>query len=62
VKSLSLQVVYVTLHPEQYPRVKKMATTLEGKDIKFQALTPRIRIKLGKEKLKAKLAPYLSST
>jgi len=25
---LSVKVVYITLYPEQYPRVKKIATTL----------------------------------
>ena len=60
VKSLSLKVVYVTLYPEQYPRVKKIATTLESKDIKFQALTPRIRIKLGNRKFERLISAFIT--
>jgi len=62
VKNLSLKVVYVTLYPEQYPRVKKIATTLEGKGIKFQALTPRIRLKLGNRKFERLISAFITYT
>ncbi len=48
---MSLKLVYVTLYPEKYPRVKKIATTLKGKGINFQALTPKIRVRLGNRKV-----------
>ena len=51
VKDLDLKVVYITLYPEKYPRVKKIATSLKGKNINFQALTPKVRIKLGNRKI-----------
>lgn len=57
---MSLKVVYITLHPEKYPRVKKIATTLRGKDIKFQALTPRIRIKLGNRKIERLISAFIT--
>ena len=61
-KKLSLKVVYITLYPEQYPRVKKIATTLESKDIKFQALTPRIRLKLGNKKFERLISAFITYT
>lgn len=51
VNHVRLKVVYVTLYPEKYPRVKKIAVALKGEDIDFQALAPRIRIKLGSRKI-----------
>jgi glycosyltransferase involved in cell wall biosynthesis len=62
VKNLSLKVVYVTLYPEQYPRVKKVATTLEGEGIKFQALTARIRLKLGNKKFERLISAFITYT
>jgi len=59
---LSLKVIYITLYPRQYTRVKKIATTLEGKDIKFQALTPRIRIKLGNRKIERLISAFITYT
>ena len=59
---MSLKVVYITLYPEKYPRVKKIATTLEGKDVNFQALTPRIRIKLGNRKVERLISAVITYT
>lgn len=47
VNHVRLKVVYVTLYPEKYPRVRKIAVSLKDEDVAFQALTPRIRVKLG---------------
>lgn len=45
---MSLKLVYVTLYPEKYPRIKKIESTLRGRaDVSFQALVPKVRIKLG---------------
>ena len=59
---MSLKLVYITLYPEKYPRVKKIATTLEGKDINFQALTPKIRIKLGNRKVERLISALITYT
>jgi len=61
-EKMSLKLVYITLYPEKYPRVKKIATTLEGKDINFQALTPRIRIKLGNRKVERLISAFITYT
>ena len=61
-ENLSLKLVYITLYPEKYPRVKKIATTLEGKDINFQALTPKIRIKLGNRKVERLISAVITYT
>ena len=58
-KSLSLKLVYVTLYPEKYPRVKKIATTLEDQNIAFQALVPKIRIKLGNRKVERLISAFV---
>ena len=60
VKSLSLKVVYITLYPRRYTRVKKIATTLKCKNINFQALTPRIRIKLGNRKFERLISAFVT--
>jgi len=61
-ENLSLKVVYITLYPEKYPRVKKIATALKGKDIHFQALTPKIRIKLGNRKVERLTSAIITYT
>lgn len=48
---MSVRLVYVTLYPERYPRIKKIeSTTKDQSDIYFQALVPKFRIKLGTRK------------
>ena len=44
---MRFKLVYITLYPEKYPRVRKIAVALKDEDVAFQALTPRIRVKLG---------------
>ena len=61
-KKLNLKLIYITLYPEKYPRVKKIATTLKGKDVNFQALTPRIRIKLGNRKVERLISAFITYT
>ena len=61
-KSLSLKLVYITLYPEKYPRVKKIATTLKDQNITFQALTPKIRIKLGNRKIERLVSALVTYT
>jgi len=63
VRCLSLKLVYIALYPERYPRVKKIAGALKGESIVFQALIPRIRIKIGgtkSERLVSALITYTS--
>ena len=62
VKSLSLKLVYITLYPEKYPRVKKISTSLEDQNITFQALTPKIRIKLGNGKVERLISAFVTYT
>jgi len=62
VKNLSLKVVYITLYPEKYPRVKKIATTLKDQSIKFRALTPKIRISLGNRKVERLISALIKYT
>ena len=62
VKSLSLKLVYITLYPEKYPRVKKISTSLEDQNITFQALTPKIRIKLGNGKIERLISAFVTYT
>ena len=61
-EKMRLKLVYITLYPEKYPRVKKIATTLEGKDVNFQALTPRIIIKLGNRKVERLISALITYT
>ncbi len=61
-KKLNLKLIYITLYPEKYPRVKKIATTLKGEDVNFQALTPRIRIKLGNRKAERLISAFITYT
>jgi len=62
VRYLSLKVVYVTLYPEKYPRVRKIATALKDENIVFQALIPRIRIRLGDRKIARLVSALISYT
>jgi len=50
----------VTLYPEQYPRVKKIATTLESRGIEFEALTPKIRLRLGNRKFERLISTFIT--
>lgn len=51
VNHVRLKIVYVTLYPEKYPRVRKIAAALKDEEVAFLALTPRIRVKLGSRKI-----------
>jgi glycosyltransferase involved in cell wall biosynthesis len=62
VKSLSGKLVYITLYPEKYPRVKKIATTLKDQNITFQPLIPKIRIKLGTRKIERLISAFVTYT
>lgn len=43
--------IYITLYPEKYPRVEKIKSALKDQsDISFQALVPKVRIKLGNKR------------
>jgi glycosyltransferase involved in cell wall biosynthesis len=41
----------VTLYPEKYPRVKKIAVALQDENVYFRALTPKVLTKLGSRKI-----------
>lgn len=62
VKHVRLNLVYVTLYPEKYPRVKKIAAALQDENISFQALTPRIRIKLGNSRVERIVSAVITYT
>ena len=59
---MRLKLVYVTLYPEKYPRVRKIAAALKNEDIAFQALTPRIRIKLGNRNIERVVSALVTYT
>lgn len=59
---MSLRLVYIALYPEKYPRVKKIATALKDENIAFQAIIPRIRIKLGGRKIERLVSALLTYT
>jgi len=59
---LGLKVIYITLPPRKYPRVKKIANTLKGQNITFQALVPKIRIKLGTTKVERLISASVTYT
>lgn len=45
------RLTYVTLYPEKYPRVKKIAVALRNENVDFQALKPRVLTRLGNRKI-----------
>jgi len=56
-------VVYITLYPERYPRVEKIKSALKNKsDISFQALIPKVRIKLGNRKFERIVSAVVNYT
>jgi len=59
---LSVKLVYITLYPEKYPRVKKISTTLKDQNITFQALAPKIRIRLGNRKIERLISAFVTYT
>lgn len=59
---MGLKVIYITLPPHKYPRVKKIAATLKGQNITFQALVPKIRVKLGNTKAKRLISAVITYT
>jgi len=59
---MSFKLVYITLYPEKYPRVKKIAAALKDQNVVFQALIPRIRIKLGDRKIERLISALISYT
>lgn len=61
-KSLSLKLAYVTLYPETYPRVKKIAATLKDENITFQPLSPKIRVKVGNRKIERLISAFITYT
>lgn len=54
--------IYITLYPEKYPRVKKIAATLKDENVVFQALVPRIRVKLGDRKIARLVSAFIRYT
>jgi glycosyltransferase involved in cell wall biosynthesis len=48
---MRLKLTYVTLYPEKYPRVEKIAVALKEENVHFRALAPRVIIKLGSRKI-----------
>jgi glycosyltransferase involved in cell wall biosynthesis len=48
---MRLKLTYVTLYPEKYPRVKKIAVSLKDENVFFKALAPRVLAKLGSGKI-----------
>lgn len=62
VKGASLRVVYITLYPKKYPRVKKIATSLKDKNVNFQVLTPKVIIKLGNRKIQRIISALINYT
>jgi glycosyltransferase involved in cell wall biosynthesis len=49
---MRLKLTYVTLYPERYPRVKKIAVALKDENVcYFKALAPRVLTKLGNRKI-----------
>jgi glycosyltransferase involved in cell wall biosynthesis len=48
---MRLKLTYVTLYPEKYPRVKKIAVALKDENVYFRALAPRVLTKLGSGKI-----------
>jgi len=60
---LSLKLIYITLYPEKYPRVEKIKSALKDQnDISFQALVPKVRIKLGNTKFKRIISAFVNYT
>lgn len=60
---MSLRLVYITLYPEKYPRVEKIKTVLKDKkDIFFQVLVPKVRIKLGNTKFERIVSAVVNYT
>ena len=57
---MNLRVVYITLWPEKYPRVEKIATSLQGENVDFQVLVPKIRIKLGDSKFERLISAFVN--
>jgi glycosyltransferase involved in cell wall biosynthesis len=48
---MRLKLTYVTLYPEKYPRVKKIAAALKDENVFLRALAPRVLTKLGSGKI-----------
>jgi len=60
---LRLNLIYITLYPEKYPRVEKIKSVLKDKNaIFFQALVPKVRIKLGNTKYERIISAFVNYT
>ena len=61
--SLSLKLIYITLYPEKYPRIEKIRSAIrETEDVIFQALVPKVRIKLGSKKHERMISALVNYT
>lgn len=61
-KYLRPKLVYITLYPEKYPRVRKIATALKDENIFFKALIPRVRVRLGDRKIERLVSALITYT
>jgi len=60
---LSLKLIYVTLYPEKYPRIEKIKSAIKDtNDVFFQALVPKVRIKLGSKKYQRMISALVNYT
>jgi glycosyltransferase involved in cell wall biosynthesis len=60
---LSLKLIYVTLYPEKYPRIEKIRNAIKDrKDVVFQVLVPKVRIKLGNKKYERVVSALINYT
>jgi glycosyltransferase involved in cell wall biosynthesis len=58
---LSLKLVYITLYPERYPRVKKIASSLKG-EVTFQALVRKVRVRPRRRKAGRLISAFINYT
>lgn len=59
---MNLKLVYITLYPERYPRVKKIASSLKGEDITFQALVRKVRVKPPRRRVGRLISAFINYT
>lgn len=49
---MRVKLTYVTLYPQKYPRVKKIAVALKDENVQFKPMTPKVLTHLGNGKIK----------
>jgi len=55
-----MKLTYVTLYPQRYPRVKKIAVALKDENVHFRPLAPRVIAKLGNGKIERMVSAVIN--